>query len=236
MVMRAQIKGLLQRNAAVEPETVRARNSQAMRLQLPNKTITLVNASGKATEAGKYFYQKLRRQPIPDAKFDDDAVTYRKDGGRTDFVRLRIGAEVRLCTWNPASGKFDYSEMGKQFYKRRPRAYIVQVPATVWTKRRNGTEDSYLAHFPATDLGSEIRQLLNGVTGTDAAAERTIKRKVLELLRVNGTYKGQPILGQFSDQTIVYNPLGGLHFAMMETSFEGNQPRTEAVLNRPLNG
>ena len=98
-------------------------------------------------------------------------------------MRLRSGAEVRLRTWNPATGKFDYSEMGKQFYKRRPRAYIVQVPATVWTKRRNGTEESYLAHFPATDLGSEIRQLLNGVTGTDAAAQRTIKRQVLELLR-----------------------------------------------------
>ena len=113
MVLSAEIKELLQRNAATEPEAVRARNSQAMRLQLPTKTITLVNASGKATEAGKYFYQKIRRQPIPDAKFDDDAVTYRKDGGRTDFVRLRSGAEVRLRTWNPASGKFDYSEMGK---------------------------------------------------------------------------------------------------------------------------
>ena len=138
MVLSADIKELLQRNAATEPEAVRARNSQAMRLQLPTKTITLVNASGKATEAGKYFYQKIRRQPIPDAKFDDDAVTYRKDGGRTDFVRLRSGAEVRLRTWNPT---------------------------------RNGMEESYVAHFPATDLESEIRQLLNGVTGTDAGAQ-----------------------------------------------------------------
>ena len=141
-----------------------------------------------------------------------------------------------MRTWNPARGVFEYSEMGKQFYKRRPRAYIVQVPATVWTKRRNGREDSYQAHFPATDLGSEIRQLLNGVTGTDAAAQRTIKRKVLELVRENGMYKGQPILAFGSDQIIVYRPSGQWHFAMMETSFEGAQPRTEAVMNRPLNG
>ena len=39
-----------------------------------------------------------------------------------------------------------------------------------------------------------------------------------------------------SEQIIVYNPKGTWQFAMMETSFEGNQPRTEAVLNRPLNG
>ena len=57
MVMSAEIKKLLQRNAATEPEAVRARNSQGMRPQLPNKTITLVNTSGKATEAGRYFYQ-----------------------------------------------------------------------------------------------------------------------------------------------------------------------------------
>ena len=67
MVLSAEIKELLNRHAATEPEAVRARNSQAMRLQLPNKTITLVNASGKATEAGKYFYQKLRRQPLKTA-------------------------------------------------------------------------------------------------------------------------------------------------------------------------
>ena len=164
-MLKAEIKQLLDRNRSAVPEAVRARNSQAMRLNLGGRNITLVNASGRAMEAGMYFYQKLRSEPVPDAKWDDDAVTYRKDGGRTDFVRLRNGAEVRLRTWNPARGVFEYSEMGKQFYKRRPRAYIVQVPATVWTKRRNGTEDSYQAHFPATDLGSEIRQLLNGKKG-----------------------------------------------------------------------
>ena len=154
----AEIKELLQRNAAATPEPVRARNSQAMRLNLGSRTITLVNASGKATPAGKYFYQKVRKQAIPDAKWDDDAVTYRKAGGRTDFVKLRNGAEIRLRTWNAAKGDFDYSEAGKQFYKRRPRNYIVQIPATVYNKRRNGTEESYAAHWPATDLGPEIRR------------------------------------------------------------------------------
>ena len=234
----AEIKELLQRNAAATPEPVRARNSQAMRLNLGSRTITLVNASGRATPAGKYFYQKVRKQAIPDAKWDDDAVTYRKPGGRTDFVKLRNGAEIRLRTWNAAKGDFDYSEAGKQFYKRRPRNYIVQIPATVYNKRRNGTEESYAAHWPATDLGPEIRELLNGVTGTNAGAQRVIKSQVLQLIRANGngTYRGQPILGFGSGQTIVYNPGGGWHFAMMQTTFEEGQPRTEAVMNRSLNG
>ena len=129
----------------------------------------------------------MRKQAIPDARWDDDAVTYRKPGGRTDFVKLRNGAEIRLRTWNAAKGDFDYSEAGKQFYKRRPRNYIVQIPATVYNKRRNGTEESYAAHWPATDLGPEIRELLNGVTGTNAGAQRVIKSQVLQLIRANGT-------------------------------------------------
>ena len=75
MVLKAEVKQLLDRNRSAVPEAVHARNSQAMRLNLGGRNITLVNASGRATEAGKYFYQKLRSEPVPDAKWDDDAVT-----------------------------------------------------------------------------------------------------------------------------------------------------------------
>ena len=59
-------------------------------------------------------------------------------------------------------------------------------------------------------LQAQKMQASQATAAQDAAAERTIKRKVLELLRGDGLYKGQPILGQFNDQTIVYNPQWGL--------------------------
>ena len=62
MVLKAEVKQLLDRNRSAVPEAVRARNSQAMRLNLGGRNITLVNAPGRATEAGKYFYQKLRSE------------------------------------------------------------------------------------------------------------------------------------------------------------------------------
>ena len=74
MALKAEVKQLLDRNRSAVPEAVRARNSQAMRLNLGGRNIMLVNASGRLTEAGKFFYQKLRNEPVPDARWDD-AVT-----------------------------------------------------------------------------------------------------------------------------------------------------------------
>ena len=82
MSLSEELKQLLQRNALEEPEQVPARNSQALRLNLGTRKVTLVNRYGQATAAGKYFY-KLRGKPVPDSRWDDNARTYRKPGGRT---------------------------------------------------------------------------------------------------------------------------------------------------------
>ena len=161
----------MENNRTAEPEQVSARNSQALRLNLEGRQITLVNRLGMSTEAGRYFYRTVRKQPLPDSRWDDDAETYRKPGGRTDYVRTRANQEVVLRTWNPKKGAFDYTAAGRSFDERRPKQYIVQVPVRVYVKRRDGKESSYDGTYPATDLSSEIRDELKGVVGSDAAAQ-----------------------------------------------------------------
>ena len=102
MPLSYELKQLLKANAAKEPEQVTARNSQALRLNLDGRQVTLVNRMGMSTEAGRYFYRTVRKQPLPDSRWDDDAPTYRKSGGRTDYVKTRANQEVALRTWNPA--------------------------------------------------------------------------------------------------------------------------------------
>ena len=102
MPLSYELKQILKANANKEPEQVSARNSQALRLNLDGRQITLVNRMGMSTEAGRYFYRTVRKQPLPDSRWDDDAQTYRKPGGRTDYVRTRANQGVVLRTWNPA--------------------------------------------------------------------------------------------------------------------------------------
>ena len=82
-----------------------------MRLNLGTRKITL-SRSGVATAAGKYFYKTVRGGAVPDSRWDDDAATYRKPGGRTDFVKMRSGVEVALRTWEPSTREFRYTEKG----------------------------------------------------------------------------------------------------------------------------
>ena len=118
---------------------------------------------------------KIRWQPLPDSRWDDDAQTYRKPGGRTDFVRTRANQEVALRTWNPARKDFEYTAAGRNFYQRRPKQYIVQVPVRIYVKRRTGDESSYTGTYPAADFSEDIRRDLQGVVGSDAQAQRDIK-------------------------------------------------------------
>ena len=163
MPLSYELKQLLRANAAKEPEQVTARNSQALRLNLDGRQVTLVNRMGASTEAGRYFYRTVRKQPLPDSRWDDDVPTFRKPGGRTDYVKTRANQEVALRTWNPAKKEFDYTAAGRSFYERRPRQYIVQVPVRACVKRRTGDMTSYTGTYPATDLSEEIRDGLKGV-------------------------------------------------------------------------
>ena len=144
---------------------------------------------------------------------------------------------MALRTWNPAKKEFDYTAAGRSFYERRPRQYIVQVPVRVYVKRRSGDESSYTGTYPAADFSEEIRDKLKGVVGSDATAQRRIKEMVLAHLGNNGTYRGQKIVAEFSDQIIVYLEGGEWSFAFMETRFDAaGNASTTAAMQRPLRG
>ena len=149
-----------------------------------------MSATGAVTQAGRHWYTKLAQKPIPSNRWDDNAKTYRKPGGRTDFVKTKSGCEVQLRSWDPATRAFRYTALGKEFYKRRPKSYIVQVPVNIYVRKRDGTERSYQGTYPASDFNAELRRGLEGVVGSEAQAQADIKRKVREHLGDKGTYKG----------------------------------------------
>ena len=123
MSLTADLRNLLEEahNRRIEPIPVPAKKSQAMRLELDERKVTLISAQGNPTAAGKYWYRKLKGAAVPDSRWDDNAKTYRKPGGRTDFVKTRSGAEVQLRTWEPATKTFKYTALGKKILQETPK-------------------------------------------------------------------------------------------------------------------
>ena len=194
--------------------------SLALRRNLDGRYIGVIDRYGKPTQAGRFFYETVRGEGIPDARFDPNATTYRYPQGRTDYVKTRAGVEIVLRTWNPTKKQIDYTTAGKQFYANRPRQYIVQVPCKVFVRRRDGTVQSFYGTYPASDFNEEIRNLLLNVTGSTVQAQRRIQREVLNHLNGRGVYQGLRVIAEFSDQTICYNPDGEWSYAYMQTNFD----------------
>ena len=84
MPLSRELKDLLQEHSELVPQPVDARESPAMRLNLPSgRRIGLISRSGVATEAGKYFYKYVKKTAVPDSRWDDNAPTATLAGGRT---------------------------------------------------------------------------------------------------------------------------------------------------------
>ena len=66
MPLSRDLKDLLQQHSEEVPQPVNARESPAMRLNLPSgRRIALISRSGLPTEAGKYWYKHVKEGRRP---------------------------------------------------------------------------------------------------------------------------------------------------------------------------
>ena len=195
---------------------------------------------------------------MPRVSYDINAEIQRRH--KTDFITMRNGSRADLRTWHPEKNAFVYTKLGKEFFEKRPRQYIISIPSRIRIKRRDGKTYEMFGHYPATDLSDEIRRLLDaGIAGDGEEARRQAAKtmilqeqaaqqnsmsgaeggRVPRYMPVREDY-GNLVLAEFSDQTIYYDPAGEWQYSMMEVSgFDDGpygRPSTTAVMDRPLNG
>ena len=97
---------------------------------------TLVDASGERTAAGRYFEQ-ASAQDLPVGGFTSQAP---QRSGDTEYVMMRSGEQRATRRWDPTSQDYRFTALGKSYYSRLKRNYVVQVPVRVTGVRKNGTE------------------------------------------------------------------------------------------------
>ena len=131
---------------------------------------TLVTADGQRTAAGEYFEQKTT-QDLPVGGFDNTQAPTRT--GDTEYITMRDGTQRATRRWDPATQDYKFTALGRRYYGRLKRNYVVQVPVRVTGVRKNGTQYQIRSTLPIAKLGVDRVELPLNLT----AAQRTARIK-----------------------------------------------------------
>ena len=106
----------------------------------------LVNTSGSLTRAGVAFQTLKPDTELEVFSYDPQQTPVRT--GNRETIKLRGGKERVVRTFDPTTDKYKYTPLGKRFFAKAKREYIVKVPAIFRGKRANGKPYSRQGLFP----------------------------------------------------------------------------------------
>ena len=111
-----------------------------------NKRHTLLNSQGERTALGEYYEQRSSNE-LPAGGFDPTQAPFRE--GNTEFIKMRTGEERAVRRYDPADNEYKFTKLGKSFYARLKRNYVVQIPVKVKGKRNDGSYYNIQSSFPS---------------------------------------------------------------------------------------
>ena len=121
------------------------------------------------------YYEQVSGTTLPVGGFDTSQAPVRE--GDTEYIRLRGGERKAVRRWDPATQDYTFTALGKTYYSRLKRNYVVQVPVKVTGVRKNGTQYQIRSSLPVAKLGIDRVTLPLNLT----AAQRT--QRVKEMVR-----------------------------------------------------
>ena len=153
MVIRQQVKHALDEVANLGTQPRASKNGFGLVIKMPTgRTRALVDGSGKLTEIGYYYYDKIGIEPPNKFDFNQDAV--RK--GRSLYISMLDGTTRKVSTWNNIKNEFVMTKLGKQFYANAVDKYTVLFPVWVALTRVNGSiyrSQDWMPSSAIEDLG-----------------------------------------------------------------------------------
>ena len=104
----------------------RASPSDGLLLRDGTRHRVLVNSSGSVTRFGRE-YEALAGGSLPAGRYYAPQTPSRT--GNVETVRMRGGKEGIVRRWDPATGAFRYTRLGRAFYGQRRTQFAVKVSA-----------------------------------------------------------------------------------------------------------
>ena len=137
----------------------------------------LVGTTGEKTRLGEYYETKTG-QDLPVGGFDPRQSPYRL--GDTEYIKMRNGEEKVTRRYSPVENQFQFTALGKSFYSRIKRSYVVQIPVKVQGKRKNGTFYNVKSTMPIAKLGVDRIEMPLSLSREqrDARIKTMVKRQL----------------------------------------------------------
>ncbi len=108
----------------------------------------LVTIAGSLTKAGR-AYQEITGETLEAYSYDPAQTPARR--GNVESIKMKSGKDSVVRTCDPATTEYNYTSLGKRFFKDTRREYIVKVPAKFEGVRADGRRYERTGYFPIHD-------------------------------------------------------------------------------------
>jgi hypothetical protein len=125
------------------------KTTEGIGLRSGRRMIALVDNMGNKTPAGRYWEQTAGEE-LPSGGFLQQTAVRE---GNVETIRLRDGRKGVTRRWNPGTGEYKFTALGKRYYATLRRNYVADVPVVIKGKRKNGTEYTIRSHMKVEKLG-----------------------------------------------------------------------------------
>ena len=190
--IRTAIRAERRPTRAASNRTILATGAGQNRNRKQNKYVALADASGRLTEAGRFYYESTGAER-PRAAFDQDQELISKGGNH--YIRTRDRSEALVRSLR-ADGTTTITQLGRAFFRNWYREYVVHVPVIIRGDRQNQTRPDWL---PVHKL-----RILGIVENEQYTAHARVRSRVLAELGLR-TRNGETVLLEISGETYAYD-------------------------------
>jgi len=137
----------------------------------------LVTTAGDKTKLGTYWEEKTSEE-LPVGGFDPTQSPFRQ--GDVEYIRMRSGQERAVRRYSPVDNEYKFTALGKSFYSRLKRSYVVQIPVTIKGRRKNGTHYNVKSTMPVSKMGLDRITIPLNLTPAqrDSKIKEIVKRQL----------------------------------------------------------
>ena len=152
----------------------------ALQLRIGRRFVRLSAPDGALNTAGNE-YEARTGETLPASGFQNQKAIRK---GNTETIRLRSGKRGMTRRWNATSNRWDFTNLGKKYYQRLRRNWVVQVPVTIHGLRKDRSTYEIKGVVPVAKMGITAPSLpLDADTPT---RNRRAKQLVLDQIPADG--------------------------------------------------